>query len=196
MPATQPPLTRTVEGLELPAVGEWVIDPGYAEVSFVGRRFMLTKVRGRFTDVAGVVRVADDPAGSSVEVTIGTASVSSGSAERDTHLRSADLLDVGRFPVASFASRSVRPGAGGTLVEGDLTIVGVTRPVVLRVDYLGAVRDPWGHERALFSAVTELNREDWGLSWNVALEAGGVLVSKKVRIEVEVETIRSRPRNG
>lgn len=192
MPATQPPsLTRIVDGVEIPAVGEWVIDPGHVEVSFIGRRFMLAKVRGRFTDVVGVVRVADDLAESSVEVVIGMASVCSGSVERDDHLRSGDFFDVERFPLASFVSRSVRPGERGALLEGDLTIVGVTRPVVLKVDYLGALRDPWGHERAVFSAVTEVNREDWGLSWNVALEAGGVLVSKKVRIEVEVEVVRS-----
>jgi polyisoprenoid-binding protein YceI len=191
MPATQPPsLTRIVDGVEVPAAGVWVIDPGHAEVSFIGRRFMLAKVRGRFTDVAGVVRVASDPVASSVEVAIGMASVSSGSAERDVHLRSADLFDVERFPRASFVSRAVCQLEAGTFLEGDLTIVGVTRPVVLKVDYLGALRDPWGRERAMFSAVTEVNREDWGLSWNVALEAGGVLVSKKVRIEVEVETIR------
>jgi polyisoprenoid-binding protein YceI len=186
MPATDPSPAP-----EPPAAGEWVIDPGQADVSFVGRRFMLAKVRGRFTDVTGVVRIADDPAASSVEVVVATASISSGSADRDEHLRSADLLDVGRFPVAAFRSRSVRPGMGGALVEGDLTIVGVTRPVVFRVTHLGVVRDPWGHERALFSAATEVNREDWGISWNVALDAGGVLVSKKVRIEVEVETVRS-----
>jgi polyisoprenoid-binding protein YceI len=197
MPAIPPPsLTRIVDGVEVPAAGVWAIDPGHAEVSFIGRRFMLAKVRGRFTDVAGVVRVADDPALSHVEVVIGMASVSSGSVERDDHLRSADLFDVERFPLASFVSTSVRQGESGALLEGDLTIVGVTRPVVLKVDYLGALRDPWGHERALFSAVTEVNREDWGLSWNVALDSGGVLVSKKVRIEVELETIRSDPADG
>jgi polyisoprenoid-binding protein YceI len=174
----------------IPAQGTWVIDPGHADVSFVGRHLVVAKVRGRFTDVTGAVRLADDPAASTVAVEIGMASVTSGSAERDDHLRSPDLFDVARFPRATFVSREVRPAGTGALVAGDLTIVGVTRPVVLRVVHLGTVRDHRGDERAVFSAVTELNREDWGLTWNVALDAGGVLVSKKIRIEVEVELLR------
>jgi polyisoprenoid-binding protein YceI len=186
-----PSLTRVVDGVEIPVAGAWVIDPGHAEVGFIGRHFMMTKVRGRFTDVTGVVRLADDPIDSTVEVEIGMASVSSGSRERDDHLRSVDFFDVERFSRASFASRSLTWAGRRAVVSGDLTIIGVTRPAVLEVDYLGAVRDPWGGQRAVFSASTEVNREDWGLTWNVALEAGGVMVSKKVRIEIEVETVRS-----
>ena len=189
----QPSLVRTVAGSEVPVAGDWAVDPGHAEVAFVGRHFMMTKVRGRFTDVTGLVRIAEDPADSSVEVTIGMASVTSGSADRDDHLRSPDFFDVTTHPTATFRSTGVR-WAGTTAtatVDGDLTIVGVTRPVVLEVAYLGAVTDPWGGHRAVFSAWTEVNREDWGLTWNMALEAGGVMVSKKVRIEVEIETIRA-----
>jgi polyisoprenoid-binding protein YceI len=185
----QPSLVRTVAGTEVPLAGDWEVDPGHAEVAFVGRHFMMTKVRGRFTDVAGVVRIADDPADSAVEVTIGMASVSSGSADRDDHLRSPDFFDVDRHPTATFRSTQVAWAGTRATVDGDLTIVGVTRPVVLEVEYLGAVGDPWGGRRAVFSAWTEVNREDWGLTWNMALEAGGVMVSKKIRIEIEVETV-------
>jgi polyisoprenoid-binding protein YceI len=191
MSVSDSPLTRVVDGTEVPATGHWVIDPGHAEVGFIGRHFMLTKVRGRFTDVAGVVRVGDDPSTSSVEVEIGMASVSSGSREHDEHLRSEDLFDVERHPTATFASTAVAWSGSRARVTGDLTIVGVTRPVALDVEFVGATRDPKGDDRAVYSASTEINREDWGLTWNVALETGGVLVSKKIRIEVEVETVRS-----
>jgi polyisoprenoid-binding protein YceI len=191
-----PALTRTVAGTEVPATGDWAVDPGHAEVGFIGRHFMMTKVRGRFTDVAGTVHIADDPADSSVEVEIGMASVSSGSSDRDDHLRSPDFFDVERFPTATFRSTSVAWAGTQATVPGDLTIVGVTRPVVLTVDYLGATNDPWGGQRAVFSASTEVNREDWGLTWNVALEAGGVMVSKKIRIEIEIETLRTLPADG
>jgi polyisoprenoid-binding protein YceI len=184
------PLTRVVRGVDLPVPGTWAIDPGHAEVAFVGRHFMLTKVRGRFEGITGAVVVADDPNGSSVEVVIDMASVSSGSAERDGHLRSADFFDVASFPTATFRSTAVAwDGASGT-VDGDLTIVGVTRRVRLDVSFLGAVHDLSGGDRAVFSASGELDREEWGLTWNHALEAGGVLVSKKVRLEIEVETVR------
>jgi polyisoprenoid-binding protein YceI len=186
---TEAAATREVDGAILPAAGRWEIDPVHADVAFTGRHFMVTKVRGRFTDVRGAVTVADDMALSTVEVVIGTASVSSGSDVRDDHLRSAELFDVERFPEATFRSTSVTwSGRRGT-VTGDLTIHGVTRSVDLDVEFAGHVRDPWGGDRAIFSASTQVNREDFGVSWNVALEAGGVLVSKDIRIDIEVETV-------
>ena len=182
--------TRTLVGVELPTPGIWTIDPGHADVSFVGRHFMLHKVRGRFTGVSGAVTVSDEPNASSVEVTIDMASVSSGDATRDDHLRSADLFDVAVHPTATFRSTSVAwDGSTGT-VSGDLTIKHVTRPVTLTVDYVGHALDPWGSERAVFSAHSTINREDWGLTWNMALETGGILVSKEIRLEIDVETIR------
>jgi len=183
--------TRTLAGVEIPTPGVWQIDPGHAEVAFVGRHFMLTKVRGRFTGVTGAVTVADDPATSSVEVDIDMASVDSGDQTRDDHLRSADLFDVENHPTATFRStRVTQSGSSTGEIAGDLTIKGVTRPVTLDVEYLGHVHDPWGNDRAIFSAATTINREDWGLTWNMVLDAGGVLVSKEIRIEIEVETIR------
>lgn len=182
--------TRTHAGVELPTPGTWAIDPGHADVAFIGRHFMLTKVRGRFTGVSGAVTVADDPNDSSVEVTIDMASVSSGDQTRDDHLRSPDFFDVGAHPTATYRSRAIDwSGSVGT-VTGDLTIKGVSRPVTLSVEYVGHALDPWGNERAVFSAHATINREDWGLTWNMALETGGILVSKEIRLEIEAETIR------
>ena len=189
MPTTTP-ATRTLDGVDLPAVGAWTIDPAHAEVAFIGRHFLLTKVRGRFTGVEGTVIVDDDPARSSVAVEIDVASVQSGDQARDDHLRSADLFDVATHPTASYRSTSVDWAGTTGSVAGDLTIAGVTRPVTLQVDYLGHAADPWGNDRAVFSAHTTIDREDFGLTWNMALEAGGLLVSKEIRIEIEVETIR------
>jgi polyisoprenoid-binding protein YceI len=182
---------RTIEGVELPSAGTWAIDPGHAEVGFVGRHFGLTKIRGRFTGIEGVVTIADQPADSHVEVTIDMTSVNSGDQTRDDHLRSADFFDVEHHPTATYRSTVVTvAGTSGTM-DGDLTIKGVTRPVRLRVDYLGHATDPSGNDRAVFSASGKLNREDWGLTWNMVLDAGGLLVSKEITLELEVELIRA-----
>jgi polyisoprenoid-binding protein YceI len=185
------PATRTIGGDVLPAPGTWRIDPGHAEVAFVGRHFMLTRVRGRFTDVNGEVRIAEDPADSTLSVTIGMPSVSSGSDTRDEHLRSAELFDVQRWPTATYRSTRVTwSGGSEAMVAGELTIRGVTRPVPLTVRFLGHVSDPWGGDRAVFSATGRVNREDFGITWNMALETGGILVSKDVDLDIEVETVR------
>jgi polyisoprenoid-binding protein YceI len=190
MESTSTSPVRTVDGVELPAAGTWRIDPGHAEVAFVGRHFGLTRIRGRFTGVSGEVVVADDVARSSVTVEIDMATVSSGDVTRDDHLRSADLFDVEAHPTAAFRSTGlVVEGRSGRLA-GELTLKGVTRPVTLEVEHLGHARDPWGNDRAVFSASTTIDREDWGLTWNMVLEAGGLLVSKRIRIEVEVELVR------
>jgi polyisoprenoid-binding protein YceI len=181
---------RTVEGVELPAAGTWTVDPGHAEVGFVGRHFGLTKVRGRFTGIEGSVVIAEDPAASHVEVVIDMASVSSGDQSRDDHLRSADFFDVELHPTATYRSTSVAVAGDSGTVEGELTIKGVTRPVRLEVDYVGSATDPWGNDRAVFSATGRINREDWGLGWNMLLDAGGLLVSKEIVLELEVELVR------
>jgi polyisoprenoid-binding protein YceI len=183
--------TRTINDVELPAAGTWTIDPGHAEVSFIGRHFGLTKIRGRFTGVAGTATIASDPAESRVEVSIEMATVNSGDRSRDDHLRSPDFFDVERHPTATYRSTHVViDGASGTM-NGELTIKGVTRPVELTVRYLGHVTDPWGNDRAVFTATGTLNREDWGLTWNMLLDAGGLLVSKQIVLELEIELIRS-----
>lgn len=185
------PATRTLDGIDLPAPGVWEIDPGHVEVAFIGRHFMLTKIRGRFTRVSGTVILADDLTESTLEVRIDTGSLSSGDQARDDHLRSADFFDVENHPTATFrSSRVTRTGTTGT-VTGDLTIRGVTKPVTLQVEYLGHVRDPWGGHRAVFSAHGTLNREDWGLTWNMILDNGGLVVSKEIRLEIDVEAVRN-----
>ena len=184
------PATRTVAGVELPRAGTWNVDPGHAEVGFVGRHFMLTKVRGRFTGVNGTVVIAEDPRQSSVTVEIDMNTVSSGDETRDNHLRSADFFDVENNPGAGFRSTGVDwdGGTSGSMT-GDLTIKGVTRPVTLDIDYLGSVVDPWDNQRAVFSASGKVNREDWGLTWNMPIARGGLLVSKEIELVLEVELV-------
>jgi polyisoprenoid-binding protein YceI len=171
--------------------GTWQIDPSHSTVGFVARHLMVTKVRGRFTDVDATVTVGDDPTASSVEAVIQTASIDTRSADRDTHLRSADFFDVEQFPTITFRSTAVRAVKGDRwALDGELTIKGVTRPVTLDVEFEGTAGDPWGGQRAGFTAETEIDREDWGLTWNVALESGGILVSKKIKLELEVQLVR------
>jgi polyisoprenoid-binding protein YceI len=191
MSATTAEITRTVDGVEIPAAGTYAIDPSHSEVGFSVRHLMVSKVRGRFSDMTGSIVVADDPLASSVEVAIGTASIDTRDEKRDAHLRSSDFFHVERYPTMTYRSVTVVPaGPGRWLVEGHLTLGGVTRPVPLSVTFEGAAADPWGGVRAGFSARGELDREDFGLNWNQALEAGGVVVGKKVSIEIEVEAVR------
>lgn len=181
--------TRTVAGLEYPSPGVWRIDPGHAEVAFIGRHFGLTKVRGRFTGIDGFVTITDAITDSTVEVSIDMASVQSGDQSRDDHLRSKDFFDVDRHPIATFRSTSVDVTGHEGRLTGDLTIKGVTRPVALTVEYVGHATDPWGNQRAVFTAAAVIDREDWGLTWNMLLESGGLLVSKEIRLEIEIELI-------
>ena len=181
--------TRLVAGAELPAAGRWQIDPGHTEAAFIGRHLMLTKVRGRFTGVTGTITVAEDPGESIVEVTIDMASVESGSQARDDHLRSADFFDAARHPTATFSGRAADWQGPRGLLVGHLTIRGITRPVTLQAEYLGHVADPWGGQRAIFTAEGTLDREDWGLTWNMPLDGGGLLVSRDIRIEIEAEAV-------
>ena len=181
---------RTHDDRRIPVAGVYEIDGAHTSVEFVGRHLMITKVRGRFSDVTGRVTVAENPEDSHVEVAIGAASVSTGNADRDRHLRSADFFDVEHFPEVTFRSTLVRGLPSSTWeVVGDLTVHGVTRPVTLQVDFDGADVSPTGDERIGFSAATEVNREDFGLTWNMALETGGLLVGKTVRIELSVQAI-------
>ncbi|MDQ1443582.1 MAG: hypothetical protein QOI20_46 [Acidimicrobiaceae bacterium] len=182
---------REVEGTEIPAAGLYAIDPSHTTVEFVGRHLMITKVRGAFEEFEGEFVVGEVPEESSVEVTIKAASISTGEAKRDEHLRSADFFDVEQFPELTFRSTSVAKGKGGHWnVSGDLTVRDVTRPITLDVEFEGANTTPWGDQRVGFSAAADLDREEFGLTWNQALETGGVLVGRKVRIELNVQGIR------
>jgi polyisoprenoid-binding protein YceI len=184
-------LTREYQGVQIPEAGTYVIDQGHTTVEFVGRHLMITKVRGRFTDFSGHLSIGDSPEDSSAEVTINAASVDTSDEKRDGHLRSADFLDVENYPTITFRSTRVEVGSGGRAkITGDLTIKDVTRPVTLDVEFEGAAPDPWGGQRLGFSASAEIDREDWGLTWNVALETGGVLVGRKIRLEFNVQAVK------
>jgi polyisoprenoid-binding protein YceI len=184
-----PAVTRITDGAELPAPGRWQIDPGHTELAFIGRHFMLTKVRGRFTGLSGVIEVAEAPGDSTVAVTIDMTTVESGNDARDEHLRSADFFDVERHPTAAYSARAAGwQGTGGELA-GELTLRGVTRPVTLAAEYLGYTADPWGGHRAVFTAAGTIDRRDWGLTWNLPLDGGGLVVSDQIRIEIELEAV-------
>jgi polyisoprenoid-binding protein YceI len=183
-------LTRMVDGTEVPAAGTYAIDASHSQAGFVVRHLMVSKVRGAFTGVSGTVTVADEVTGSSLEVEIDPASIDTRDAGRDEHLRSADFFGTDEHPTITYRSTGLRRESGSWLLDGDLTIKGVSRPVTLDVEFLGAAGDPWGGTRLGFSATGELDREDWGLNWNQALETGGVLVGKKVALEIEAELIR------
>jgi polyisoprenoid-binding protein YceI len=191
MSITESP-TRSFEGVEVPVAGRYDLDPTHTHVSFVARHLMVTKVRGRFGEFEGAITIADEPLSSSVDVTIQAASIDTRAADRDAHLRSADFFDVEQFPTLGFRSTAVRHvGGNGFEVDGELTIRDITRAVTLAMELDGVALDPWGGQRIGFSARTEIDREDWGLTWNQALETGGVVVSKRITIEIEGEAIRA-----
>ncbi|MET0146010.1 MAG: YceI family protein [Ilumatobacteraceae bacterium] len=183
--------TRIVDGRELPPAGTWRIDPSHSEIQFFVRHMMISKVRGRFREFEGTIEIGERPEDSRVEVVIEAASIDTRDRARDEHLRSAEFLDVERFPEVRFRSTSVGHGEKDRWdVAGDLTVRDVTRPVVLHVEFCGATVDPWGNPRAGFLAGTEIDREEFDITWNQALEAGGFLLGKGVRIEIDAEAIR------
>jgi polyisoprenoid-binding protein YceI len=173
----------------LPATGTWDIDASHSEVGFSVRHLGISKTKGRFGTFTGALVVADVPEDSSVAVEIDMASVDTRDAGRDEHLRGADFFEVETFPTMTFRSTKVTPKGDRWLVEGDLTIKNVTKKVVLDAEVTGLATDPWGNDRVGFQASTEVDREDFGLTWNAALEAGGLLVGKTVKISLEVEAV-------
>lgn len=184
-------LTRAYQDTEIPEPGTYSIDVAHSQVGFVVKHMMVSKVRGRFGAFEGQVTVADDPADSSVEVTVDLASIDTRDPKRDEHLRSADFFTVEEHPTMTFRSTKVsHDRANRWIVDGDLTILGVTRPLQLEVEFEGAAKDPWGGTRIGFSAKGEVNREDYGMTFNSALETGGVLIGKRAAIEIEVEAVK------
>jgi polyisoprenoid-binding protein YceI len=186
------PGVRVVNGRTVPEPGTWEIDPSHQSFEFIARHLM-AKVRGRFPAAGGVATVAEVPEESTLEIEIDASSVDTQDETRDAHMRSNDFFGVEDHPTISFRSTGIRPGDGETTwkVDGDLTIKGTTRPVTVDLEFLGGAVDPWGNQRIGFSGVVpEVNREDWGLVWNAPLEAGGFLLSKSVRLEIEAELIR------
>lgn len=180
--------TRDFNGLQIPTPGTYAVDTSHSELTFSVRHMMVSKVRGQFRDVEGTVVVAEDPLQSSVEVRIATASVDTGSADRDGHLQSPDFFDVEAYPEITFRSTGISDVKGDTFtLSGDLTVKGVTRPVSFTATYNGAGQNPWGQVVAGFEGQLEIDREDFGLTWNQALETGGVLVGKVAKIDIAVE---------
>jgi polyisoprenoid-binding protein YceI len=176
---------------QLPPAGVWAIEPDHSTVEAVAKHMMITKVRGRFDSISGKVEVADDPLASRIEVTIDAASINTNNADRDGHLRSPDFLDAEANPTVTFVSSAIRTAGDAYEVDGILTLAGTSNPVTLLVQYGGLAQDPWGNTRALLSAETTITRADFGLTWNQTLESGGLLVSKDVKIEIEVQLIQS-----
>jgi polyisoprenoid-binding protein YceI len=173
--------------------GKYAIDPAHSRIGFVARHAMITKVRGSFNDFEGTGYFdADNPANSRFELTIQAASIDTRNADRDAHLRSNDFFDMDSYPQIRFESTSIeRLDDENYRVTGDLTIKGVTKSVSVDLEFTGAAVDPFGNHRIGLEGTTTVNRKDWGLNWNAALEAGGVLVSEKATLEFEVSAIRS-----
>lgn len=172
--------------------GTYTIDPSHTRVGFSTRHAMVTKVRGAFNEVEGTATTGPNLEGASIDLTMQAASIDTRSADRDGHLRSADFFDVETYPTLTFRSTEVTAVDEDTLrVTGDLTIKDVTRPVTVDFEFAGAATDPFGNERVGFEGSVVVNRKDFGLTWNAALETGGVLVSEKVTLEFEVSVIKS-----
>ena len=170
--------------------GTWNIDPAHTEVSFVIRHLM-TKVRGSFTEFAGSVQIADDIAASSANVEIQIKSIDTRNADRDAHVRSAEILDIEQYPTFTFATTGVRFDGGDYLVDGNLTIRGVTRPVTLTTEFNGTGTDPWGGTRAGFTATTTISRKDYGIDFNLPLGGDKALLGDKVDINLEIQVVRA-----
>ena len=174
----------------------WNIDPAHTSIEFAAKHMMITTVRGRIVDLRGAIVVDEsNPSASQVEVEMEAKSLDTRNEQRDQHLRSADFLDVDKWTHVNFRSKRVdgarpRPGTEFKLV-GDLTIRDVTKEVTLDVTYEGRGKDPWGGERVSFSADTKIDRREWGLTWNAALEAGGVLVSNEIKLHLEVQAVKA-----
>jgi polyisoprenoid-binding protein YceI len=193
MAISEPALTRVLGGVQVPAPGVYEFDPGHTTIEFEGRHLLINRVRGRFLDFAGLLQVGNAPEDSNAELTIQAASLDSGLRARDDHLRSPDFLDVERHPTITFRSTSIDHVEGDRWrATGDLTIRDVSRPVVLAVAFGGAARDPWGNEKIGFSVRMEFNREDFGLTWNMVLESGGLVAGKRIRVEIDVEATRQQ----
>lgn len=185
---TDTPDPRQVHGLTLPGPSTFDLDADHSELTFRVRHMMVSKVRGRFGDVTGSIAFAEDPLESSVEIIIGVASVDTGAPDRDGHLRSPDFFDAETFPHIIFRSTRVGDLDGDSfLLEGDLTVRDVTRPVSFTATYNGMGTNPWGAVVVGFEGQIDLDREDFGLTWNQALDTGGVLVGKVATIDIAVE---------
>lgn len=167
----------------------WVLDPTHSEVQFKAKHLMITNVTGQFKIVNATVEAADENfSRASVSFTADVNSIDTANEQRDGHLKSADFFDAAQHPSIQFTATAYEPASGK--LKGDLTIKGITRPVILDAEFSGVNKDPWGNQKAGFSVSGKINRTDWGLNWNAALEAGGVLVSEEIRLFAEVQFVK------
>jgi polyisoprenoid-binding protein YceI len=191
--------TTVLEELAMTAIaadiltGNWTIDTSHSRVGFTARHAMVTKVRGAFHEFTGTANLnTDNPADSHIDLTIEVASVNTGNEQRDGHLRTNDFFDAETYPQIRFVSTNVeRVDPENYRLTGDLTIKGVTNPVTVEFEHTGVATDPYGNQRAGFEGKASINRKDWGISFNAALETGGVLVSEKIGLEFDISAIRS-----
>ena len=180
-------MTTTQSATTTPAIGVWDLDAAHSDLRIIAKHLMVTKVRGTFEELTGTIEVAEDPTESKARIEAKAASVTTGVPDRDGHLRSPDFLDAATYPVVTFESSEVAPAGDNWKLKGDLTIRGVTRPVAFDLRYEGSAQDPYGNTKAAFFASGEINREEFGLTWNATLEGGGVMVSKNLKVEFEVQ---------
>ncbi|CUR58492.1 YceI family protein [metagenome] len=172
--------------------GDYTLDVSHSRLGFVARHAMVTKVRGQFGAFTGTATIdAANPSSSKVDLSIDVASIETGSADRDGHLKSGDFFDAETYPTITFTSTGVKRDGDDWAVTGDLTIKDVTKPVTIEFEQTGSAVDPFGNTRVGFEGETTINRKDWGLTWNAALETGGVLVSEKIKLEFDVSAIRN-----
>lgn len=187
-----PAQEQTVATLESLTPGVWNVDASHSEVGFVVRHLMVSKVKGRFGGVGGTITVAPDVLQSSVQASADVTTIDTRDERRDGHLRTADFFEAEKFPALTFTSTGIRAGGDGYLLDGDLSIKGVSKPVTFNLEFNGAATNPMTQgQTAGFSAETEISRKDFGLEWNVALESGGVMVGDKVKIQLEIEAIKA-----
>ncbi len=189
--------TRTPSISDIPGLvpGTWSIDPTHSDVSFSVRHMMVSKVRGTFRRFDAELVIAENLSDSSVNATIDVGSFDTGNAERDAHIRSADFLDLERYPTMTYRSTAIHPEGDRFVVDGELTLHGVTRPVALQLEVGGVTTDPYGNLRLGVSATTEINRRDFGIDVSMPLEAGGVVVGDKVNITLDIAAIRPTTSN-
>lgn len=178
--------TITIPGY---VVGTWSIDPTHSDVSFAARHMMVSKVRGHFRSFQGTLTTPANPLESTVEVTIELASVDTANQQRDDHIRSGDFLEVETYPTMTYRSTGVRQDDGDFVIDGELTLKGVTKQVPLQVEFNGVGPDGYGGTRAGFTAKAGINRRDFGVNFSAAMETGGVVVSDKIQIEIEAEVV-------
>lgn len=181
--------TAAIARTEAPAAGTYTLDPTHSDLRIVARHLMVSKVTGTFTEMSGTIEVAEDLTDSSVSFTAKAATIETGTTDRDNHLRSPDFLDAETYPEITFESTGIARDGDDWKLTGDLTIRDITKPVTFDLAYEGAAVDPYGNQKAAFTASGQIDREEWGLTWNVPLEGGGVLVSKNFKVEFDVQSI-------